>query len=391
MEMKLPYTVKEISPLNNSGFSRVEVSVMYEGLNRNGSVFTAEAVQSLIESLPGAPIVGFYDGEDFTDHEKFGSFEEETEEFLIHTRTKPYGFVTQEKPQMKNIDGKDYIVAEGMLWTKRFPEALKVLEERNNQSMEIEPSTMQFYNMVDGTPIVVHAEIAALCILGQEVEPAFEEAKFVREGFLEFMLKAQGASLEEEEDESVELKEEMLTETPEDVKVEGEEAIENTEVETEATEASEPVVDFEDVAAETEETPSEDTVEVEVEVETEVEVEEDSELEAEVEVEADEKEDALLAELEALRVFKADVERKEKMSVLNREIYSNVPTEFKQELANEIDSYSLVELEGRLAIKALEAGFSASVKEETPIVTPVVSNTTSEPAWVSAVRNYSKK
>ena len=51
-----------LTPLDlNPGIVKCEISVAYEGKNRNGSYIDHEAMESLARSLRGTPIVGFFD------------------------------------------------------------------------------------------------------------------------------------------------------------------------------------------------------------------------------------------------------------------------------------------------------------------------------------------
>src|SRR5699024_2677753 len=88
---------------------------------------------------------------------------------------------SQAKVWWENITEEDgtvneYLHTECFLWTARYPEAEKVLEGNSNQSMEIYVSSGKSRD--DGYYEIDDFEFSALCILGSEIEPAFESAGF---------------------------------------------------------------------------------------------------------------------------------------------------------------------------------------------------------------------
>jgi hypothetical protein len=61
--------------------------------NRNGSIITKEVATEMAKSLPGSPIVGYYneDKEDFEEHNRI--IDLSNGKFEIKDTTRPYGFV----------------------------------------------------------------------------------------------------------------------------------------------------------------------------------------------------------------------------------------------------------------------------------------------------------
>lgn len=165
----------------NSQFHKVKLYVAYAGKNRNGSFISKETFEKIIPSLYGVPVVGEWKGEDFGSHGGKVEISEEGVEFI--DTTKPYGYIdSSANVQWETIteesgETKEYLTTDAFLWTSRYPEALKVLDDKNNQSMEINvfdgkmlEEDEQYFEITDG-------EFSALCILGEEVEPCFESAK----------------------------------------------------------------------------------------------------------------------------------------------------------------------------------------------------------------------
>lgn len=168
--------VKQVNPL----FSTCKVRVLYTGKNRNMSTITKEAVDKALSTLPNIPIVGEYSVEN-KDYKGHGGAIDLDSYKYIHT-TKPYGVVpesaTYEWESVKGADGatREYLTINGCyLWTGRYEEAYDVIKDGKGQSMEIEV-TDGFWDEENESFQIDNFVFSALCILGDEVEPAFEDA-----------------------------------------------------------------------------------------------------------------------------------------------------------------------------------------------------------------------
>lgn len=188
VKLNSPIEFINIQPLNPL-ISKCQIKVCYVGEepNRNGSVITKEVARDMANSLPGCPIVGFYNDtkEDFEGHNKIidisnGNFE-------IKDVTQPYGFIPLDaKVWFEKFldDGSvehEYLVTEGYLWTGQYPECKRVLIHGNNQSMELDEERLRgdWSEDDNGGPelfIINEAIISKLCILGNDTEPCFEGA-----------------------------------------------------------------------------------------------------------------------------------------------------------------------------------------------------------------------
>lgn len=188
VKLETPIEFINITPLNPL-ISKCQIKVCYVGEepNRNGSIITKEVARGMANSLPGSPIVGYY-------NEAEGDFEEHNRiidisngKFEIKDTTKPYGFVDLNAKvwfQKFLDDGqeeREYLMTEGYLWTGQYEEAQRIIDQGNNQSMELDQKTLDATwtkNAKDGTQffIINEAIISKLCILGEDVEPCFEGA-----------------------------------------------------------------------------------------------------------------------------------------------------------------------------------------------------------------------
>ncbi len=441
----------DINPL----MSKCEIKVLYVGENRNHSYITKEVAADMAKTLRGAPIVGYYkeDKEDFADHGEQVIFDDEGVKF--NCLTKPYGFVApdakvwfqefEDTDDFGNTITRDYLMTTGYLWTGQFEEAKRVIDKGNGQSMELDEETLNGHwstNIKDGMDffIINDAIFSKLCILGEDVEPCFEGASItapavsksfskVDDNFkqtlftmmqdLKFALEG-GKNMELEEKVT---NEEEITEVTEEVAEENEteEVIENEDsIETETTSIEEaPTTEFEaeeaaeepvEEAEEEGETPSEDKEEEEVaeeeneetaEVEEEEPVEESTEPET-VSVEEYSALKAQYAELETkyneLVEYKSGVEREKKENLINS--FWMLSEEDKKDVKENIDNYSLDDIEGKLSIICVrkKVNFDSedsaenknNTEEENTTVTTFNLNNTEEsnvPAWISACIN----
>lgn len=175
-----------ITPINPL-ISKCEIKVCYVGddPNRNRSIITKDVAREMANSLPGSPIVGYY-------NEAKGDFEEHNRiidisggKVRIKDTTRPYGFVDLgakvwfQKFLDDGVTEREYLMTEGYLWTGQYPEAQRIVDQGNNQSMELSDKFLDatWTKDINGKPkffIINEAIIAKLCVLGDDQEPCFE-------------------------------------------------------------------------------------------------------------------------------------------------------------------------------------------------------------------------
>ena len=206
--MNTPIEFINITPANPL-ISRCQIKVCYVGdePNRNGSIITKEVARNMANSLPGSPIVGFFneDKQDFEEHNRV--IDLSNGEFKIKDTTRPYGFVSPDAKvwfQKFLDDGEnehEYLMTEGLLWTGQYPECKRILDKGNNHSMELDEETLDatWSKNKNNEPmffIINEAIISKLCILGENNEPCFEGSNItapmiqfaLEEGFKEQLL-----------------------------------------------------------------------------------------------------------------------------------------------------------------------------------------------------------
>lgn len=164
----------DLTTLNNSALSKARLKIFYKGKNRNGSYITDDMAEKMLTTLPGTPIVGYFDADkgDFLGH-------------VSKETARAYGFV----PDANNFEWETHLDNDGVyrtyaccdvvLWTGRYPVASKIVGK--NHSMELNPNT------IDGVWVdyddeyyfqFSNAEFLGLCVLGDEYEPCFEGSSF---------------------------------------------------------------------------------------------------------------------------------------------------------------------------------------------------------------------
>lgn len=188
VRLELPCEFINVTP-HNPLISKCQIKVCYvsDEPNRNRTVITKEVAREMANSLPGSPIVGYYNEEkqDFEEHNRI--IDISNGKFRIKDTTRPYGFVDLGAKvwfQKFLDDGKnerEYLMTEGWIWTGQYPESRCIVDRGNNQSMELAKDFLDgsWTKDINGTSkffIINEAIVEKLCVLGADVEPCFEGA-----------------------------------------------------------------------------------------------------------------------------------------------------------------------------------------------------------------------
>lgn len=375
-----------LTPLNNSAFSKARLKIFYKGLNRNGSYITDEVAEKLLSTLPGTPIVGSFSGEkdDFEGHMPWSPEE-----------LKAYGFVPQDmnfKWEMSlDPDGvyRTYACTDIILWTGRYPIASRIVGK--SHSMELNPDTVQGEWIDDGEDFYfqfTNAEFFGLCILGDDYEPCFEGSSFyelhkneekpnfskeVKEMFTLYKNELDIADEnqtggQEMEEENKPVEEEVIDTPAEEVETPEEEIPSNEEDNKPSEEETKPEEEDNDEGAEEEPEAEEPETEEEEEGSEEEESDEEPEDNGEEKPDLnsqlaakDEEIASLKAQLEELNSYKAAKVLEEKEKVL--ETYSSkLSDEEVAEFKNKIDDFeTATDLKKEIALCILD---KENVEEE---------------------------
>lgn len=420
--------ITEINPL----ISKCQIKVCWVGdePNRNRSVITKETALGLAQTLPGSPVVGFYDEikGDFEEHSR--QIEISNGEFKIKDITKPYGFVPTDAKVwfQKYLDfdevEREYLVTEAYLWTGQYPECSRVIREGNNQSMELDPNLIdaEWTKDSNGNPqffIINEAIISKLCILGNDCEPCFEGANItnvqfsLNDDFKEqlFSMMNKVEELLGEGGKKMAVENEVIEETTEITESEVEFSNVEEVVETEVTTEEEVTEEVENISEEnldeTEESEvsendnnTEDSNVEEVASYSLDEIPEYQELLSKYS-ELESNYNNLVEEIATLKSdnaelaeFKKVTERAQKMDMINNE-FSMLDEADKIDVINKIDEYSLSDIKKELSVicfdrqvdfhKDAESAPAAVATFSLDTIGASNASVSNIPDWVSAV------
>lgn len=434
MPTSLDFEIINITPLDKY-ISECEIKVFYYGKNRNRSYISKAVGNQIANSLPRTPIVAFY-------NEEVGDFEDHGEEIIINKqgvkfikKTVPYGAVSENAPIVwkKFIDNRgierEYLVTKGYLWTGRYPHLQKVIDNPKGQSMEFFEESIvgnwaKFDNEDEEFFIFNEADISALCILGDDIEPCFEDSTIgkpeilfslkkneFKQEFNKFMMdlnkvldhnSAEGgitvkderilddiadeetdfANLENKDEAPEVFEEEAIAEEEADEAVE-----DDIETETESDEPTETEVMETEIA--------EEAIDAEFEIESEVEIEvpeegivDNSFIELQTKYSLMEEElNTLKAEFAVLVEEKKIRELAEKENICNK--FSILGEDILSEFRANLDSFTSETLEKELSVVAFNKGITFNLLSQNEgIVTPIPQKSSKVlPAWIQAIEN----
>lgn len=416
IKMNTPCEMIDVSPVNPL-ISKCVIKVCYvsDEPNRNGTVITKEVAKKIAASLPGSPIVGRYnkDKQDFESHNKILQIKDG--EITLTTDTQAYGFVDLAAPvyfQKFNEGGiiRDYLMTEGYIWTGQYPEAKRIIDRGNNQSMEFDEDSFKGAWAKDNNQqyeffIINEAIIKNLCILGEDVEPCFEGATITGmqdlktrmfsliDQMKEILSKGGTPMPTEEENKVLETEEQPVTE----------EEVAETEPVVEEEAAAELETQEEEAAPAEEAAVAEEEATVEEEAETEEAAEEeeapagiDEATYAAVVAERDELlalRTSLESQISELTAFKKAVERKQKQEMIDS--FYMLSDNDKKDVLENIDTYSLDDIEAKLSIICVHNKVSFNNDETSPVESTTYNLSDSAedeavPAWIKSVLETEK-
>lgn len=423
----------DISPM----ISKCEIKVMYLGKNRNRTMMTKDVATDMAKTLRGNPIVGCYkeDVGDFRDHGEKITIDADGIHFNVETQ--PYGFVAPDAKVwfQKFVDTnefgeeieREYLMTEGYLWTGQYEECQSVIDEGKSQSMEIDEKTVEGkwdYSASDDMEyfIISDGMFSKLCILGDDIEPCFEgasitapniSAKFSKKennnenviktlysmmSQLTYALKG-GEEMANENEKTVTTEEPVVQEPT---------VVENPVVEEPTVTDPEPIVETptsefkkedEDKSEKSntdkkEDSTTDDNSKDSTDNKEDSKDDKDKKTDYAVQyAELSSKFDKLQSEYEVLLKYQKGIENEKKMQMI--ESFYMLSDEDKKEVTENIDKYSLDDIEKELSVICVRKKVNFSLDEEStkkndnPAVTYSLddsNNSDNVPAWVAAVK-----
>lgn len=160
--------------------TRGKLKVFSIGKTGDYRVFTKEFAQTLVESLPGTPVVAFYD--------------DETDDFKGHNDEQyVYGYVPEDTvPEfVEDEDGKTWAVVDVNLFTERQDKIGEIANKiiGKAQSLELNPDTVDwelvYINNRLEKIIFKKGSFYGLSVLGDDQTPAFKGAGFFTSDVIE--------------------------------------------------------------------------------------------------------------------------------------------------------------------------------------------------------------
>jgi len=369
----IPVIFQELEEFKNEDirFIKVKIWLMHTGVNLNGSSFSKVATERAIPTLSNTPILAFIEensnGElDYSDH-RMVLHRKEDGELTVKYLGQAIGVIPEtnnahwEKRVTDSGEEKEYLVVEGLMWTK-WDEPLDIMKKKRftSQSMEL---SEQYTGHFDENGIFHFDSFSffGACLLGDDVLPAmvnstvevqFSENKTIQNNienklneFYTLFSQEGGKRVEDVKQEFEEVAVTTETEVVETVEEQVEVVIEDT-VETEET--------FEQV--ETVEV-VEETKEEEIEVETVEDVVEETFSKEFVEG-LNSQIETLSTEVNSLKAYKRQREEQDLRDKFSHQVSED---EFKQLFSEEV---SLEEIETK--IYALIGKKNFSLSEEKP-------------------------
>lgn len=400
--LKFKAKVTPIEKINDE-FTLCKCYVQGVGKNRNFSYMSKENIQRCLPTLSYAPVVGHLidkldeDGNPTGEKYMGGHDYYIDDDWNLKSACVPYGVVKADSFDFETVKEyedeieTEYLTAEVVLWTGRYPELMEAIYSDDfyfNESMEISVSEYRPYEEDSNYTELTDFTYSALCLLGkaddktspEHTEPCFVESKVIpvqysleREEFSKVMgeLKNELAfyfnkdNTDGKEDEVVEneKEKEKVIETVEEVNEEStEEVVENTTEETPDAEVNEDT----NTESENKEVQEDETVveaSVEEPVEETVEMSELDSLKAEYE-EYKNSHSHTNEEFDELQKYHDDAEfekiHSERDAMLSDEKYSVLAeNEAFTELKKNMDNYSIADLEKEA--KVIFADYVSSV------------------------------
>ena len=159
------------------------IDIAYTGLNRNNFIISEEAFENSLKTIHGIPVVVNYDIESNTigEHDELVILNKENKIENIINLTQGIGFVPP-NPKLEWVEFKEengeikkYLRTEVFIWKRMMGYDYIKEKEFTNQSMEIHIVTGK--KDKDKAFEITEFEWEALCLLEDDIEPCYENAK----------------------------------------------------------------------------------------------------------------------------------------------------------------------------------------------------------------------
>lgn len=154
--------------------TRAKLKIFFVGTTPDKRIFTKKFADKLVETLPGTPIVAYYD--------------DESGDFIGHNDTQyVYGYVPIDStPEFKFLDGQQWAVTDLILFTEREDNIGEVARKviGKPQSLELNPDTVKYDVTFDSRGnmkeiLFEEGSFYGLSVLADDQAPAFSGSGFL--------------------------------------------------------------------------------------------------------------------------------------------------------------------------------------------------------------------
>ncbi len=172
--------------IDDSRWQTYKVWICHDLENYNGSYFDVSTLEKMGEKLAGVPVVGYISAnsineKDFSGHEERLIIQDG--EIFFEYLGRAYGCVLENNDwqieQKEHEDGsvRNYLTCKCIVWNM-FKDAIEIFERdgKKPHSMELQEGSIQGKFEKDGYFHFTDATIRALCILGEEIQPAMSNS-----------------------------------------------------------------------------------------------------------------------------------------------------------------------------------------------------------------------
>ncbi|WP_099467748.1 hypothetical protein [Konateibacter massiliensis] len=179
----IPVTFEKLDSVDitDTRFTRVKIKLMHLGLNLNNSIFTKDVVDAAIPTLYNTPILGYVEKDkngdkDFSDHRSVLTIDKK--KISVTYKGSSYGVIPEscnpryEKEMCEDGIEREYLVVDGLVWTKIEDSDIFLRDGIKKQSMELDEDSIE--GDFDKEKHFVFSKIVfyGACALGENTTPA---------------------------------------------------------------------------------------------------------------------------------------------------------------------------------------------------------------------------
>lgn len=177
--------------INNGDFLRLDIMAISEGLSRNGTYFTLDAMKKAIPTFYNKPILAYYNKgkKDVEEHNFMVSYDMELEEafsdYDYASAEKPVGIIPESATvDIEKIEGKNWIVIKGaLIWTEYNHRLIKIIEKNLTKKVSVEIEDIESHDE-DGIRIYDTFKLYGITILGEDIKEGIQGAKLTTENLV---------------------------------------------------------------------------------------------------------------------------------------------------------------------------------------------------------------